>query len=105
MNILLAPAIYLALALLLAVVLGRRLRAMQPPAADTDLDAPYELLVEPPYQFHVELLTPAEREAMWARIEARLKVRCATPGCPVMIPDDGRRLCHFDRKSAMLQSR
>ena len=64
MNILLPPAVYLTLALLLAIVLGRRLRATQPPAADTDLDAPYRLLVEP--------MTPAERDAMWARIAARI---------------------------------
>ncbi len=63
-NILLPPAIYLALALLLAVLLGRRLRAMQPPAADSDLDAPYELFSEP--------LTQAEADAVWARIEAAI---------------------------------
>ncbi len=67
MNILLAPAIYLALALLVAVLLGRRLRAAASPYIgdeSADLDAPYTL--------HVEPLTPAEREALWHRIEARI---------------------------------
>ncbi len=64
MNILLAAALFLALSFVVAFVVARRLRAMQPPAADSDLDAPYRLLVEP--------MTPAEREAMWARIEARI---------------------------------
>ncbi len=68
MNILLAPAIYLALALLLAVLLGRRLRSANellttPDLAD-DLDAPYTLPVEP--------LTQAEADAIWARIRAAI---------------------------------
>ncbi len=73
MNILLAPAIYLALALLLAVLLGRRLRATQPPAADSDLDAPYELFAEP--------LTPAERERVWVGIAAELRCKCPCECC------------------------
>ena len=56
--------IYLALALLLAIVVGRRLRASSKDlSVPSELDAPYTLPVE---------MTPAEREAMWARIEARI---------------------------------
>ncbi len=71
MNILLPAATSLAL------LLGRRLRATASPYIEAesavDIDAPYELPVEP--------MTPAERERVWAGIEAQLRCECRCECC------------------------
>lgn len=56
---------YLGLALLLAIVVGRRLRSANELLTKVDL-------VDEPYTLHVEPLTQAEIDAMWARIKAAI---------------------------------
>ncbi len=77
MNILLPPAIYLALALLLAIVVGRRLRA----TASRYIEDEFAVGIDAPYTVPVEPMTPAERERVWVGIAAELRCKCPCECC------------------------